>query len=154
MELNNYKVGPHPDIGTAWLILSHGAFVGATIASTGLSVAFLTFAYGQTRRLGREFQQLALGWNIVSLVISAWTVYAIFKTWASAEEWPVKARIFDDFGFGFLLLVELTVTFFNLWTLRMALLWYCLGPDNKNSKNNNNNAITDTAAIDGAILAT
>lgn len=135
------RIGPHPDIGTAWLVLSHGAFINSIIASSGLAVAFLIFAFSNTFRLGVHFQELAIGWNITSLIISAWTLYAIITTWTTAREWPVSDRIFDDFAFYFLIFVTFVVTLFNAWTLRLGLMWYKMNYNKRGSDTNNVSAI-------------
>lgn len=90
--------------------------------ATSISVAFFLFTWGGDAGDARkEFQRLGISWNLVSTLISLWTVYAIYKTWQSAEEWPVKIRIFDDFGFAFLTFVTLVIAVLNLSILQVAL---------------------------------
>ena len=115
-------MGPHPDIGTAWLLLSHGPFLACSMTATAIAISLLIFAYTRTNcHHQKEFQRLAITWNIASSVVSLWTIYAIMKTWQSAEDWPQKVRIFDDFGFGFLSFVALLIALFNLFILQSSL---------------------------------
>ena len=148
----------HPDIGTAWLVLSHGPYLAASIAATSQSTSMITDAFrllfeddviaskddkeiannGNRRsrpRLSRkmtylasEYVRLAIVWIVVSFVISLWTLYAIAKTWETAELFPEKDRIFATFGFSFLTLVTCIVALGNLASLRFLYLWSTHNP--------------------------
>lgn len=117
----------HPDIATAWLVLSHGAFLGAAIAATAVSVGLIIVAYANAQiNLFpgiRRLRRLAMGWNICSFLISAWTVYAISRTWQAGRRWPSKARIFDNFGYITLMLLAFSIALFNVWTFHTACRW-------------------------------
>ena len=99
----------------AFLVLSHGSFISASISACSIAIALLTLRFVLGARYPPELRRLALGWNLTSLVISIWTVYAIFKTWGTADTFV--ERIFTDDSFVYLLFVTGTVAAFNVWTL-------------------------------------
>jgi hypothetical protein len=102
------------DIGTAWLLLSHGAFLGATVGSAALAQSFLVFLEGSVT-LKNTVRGLSIMWAVASLVIAAWTIYAIAVTWRTSNE--VRSPVFHPFAFASLILVVLLVVASNLWTL-------------------------------------
>ena len=111
-----------PNVATAWLILSHGAFLGASIASTGLSLTLVVIAFGTTNAFPRKLQRLAIAWNVLSFLISGWTVYAISATWRVSQRY--KERIFDDFGDASLLFITIALACINLWSAQMSVSSY------------------------------
>lgn len=115
--------GHGPFISVAWLVLSHGAFLGASIAATSISAALIITTYAEAFKGAHKFQHLAIGWTIASLLISLWTCLAIAQTWAASHLFPKSQRIFNDFGFALLTFITLVVAYFNLWTLFLCLKW-------------------------------
>ena len=126
---------PEPDAGSsfaeiqfsAFLVLSHGAFWGAAIAASAVSITIylLLFTVARNTNLPQRVLAVAVGWNVVSVLISAWTVFAIASTWRSAARLPANLRIFGNGGFGFLLLVTLLIASANLWTLAEISIDVC-----------------------------
>jgi hypothetical protein len=96
-------------------VLSHGAFIGASIGSSAVAVSLLTLRYVLRDFYPADLRVLGMGWNFASLIISIWTVYAIFKTWNTADNFI--EQIFTDEGFMFLLFVTGSIAAFNIWTL-------------------------------------
>ena len=102
-----------PEIGTAWLILSHAAFLTAQIGSSAIGLSF--FAFFTSSPFLNSLRNLSIGWICVSLFIGFWTAYAIWNTWVAAKK--MKNRIFSDFGFVFLLLVNFYIMATSVWSL-------------------------------------
>lgn len=105
----------HPliEIGTAWLALSHGAWVGASVACFSISMALVSlFGSGV---LHDPIKSMALGWAALGLFVAVWTIYAIGITWRTSK--MVEGAIFDDFGFTFLLLVGMATLGIGVWTI-------------------------------------
>lgn len=109
-----------PSIGTAFLVLSHGAFLGVTVSTTAISVALMITVIVSRSHEFQQLRSLALAWNAASLIVSAWTVYAIAQTWRTAKMFQYK--VFDDFGFSFLTVVTVVIASFNLWTLSINVM--------------------------------
>jgi len=109
------------DISSAWLVLSHGTFLSAALAASALSLTLyvLFFVVSPLKRLPSKVLDLAIGWNIVSFAISAWTVFAISKTWIAARK--ITNKIFDDFGFSFLMIVTIFIGAVNLWFMVLVI---------------------------------
>jgi hypothetical protein len=98
-----------PDIGTAWLLLSHGAFLTAAVAALGISTALYTSKWTYESRL------LCCGGAIGSFTILAWILYAIYRTWQAAKQFQDK--IFTDIAFEILLMVT------AVWMLYAAIIF-------------------------------
>jgi hypothetical protein len=109
-----------PDIGTAWLVLSHGAFLTASVGASALAVSLMLFVFETTheRRLNCALRALAIGWNAASFLISAWTVFAISQTWRAALRY--REQIFGNFGFASLTFVAIALAAVNAWSCGMA----------------------------------
>jgi hypothetical protein len=101
-----------PEIGTAWLVLSHGVFLGAQIAASSLGSSFLRKDINQTL-----LKPVGIFWLVVSLVIGGWTFYAIDSTLKAARRIPEKTLIFGVPGFVFLFIVNGFVMAGTVWTL-------------------------------------
>ena len=126
----------HPSISVAWLLISHGTFLGAAIAATGLSIGLIAVLFVDAfQRAHDRIRRLAIAWNVASFLISLWTLYAISATWTASHLWPRSQRIFGDFGFASLCLVTLVIALFNLWTLHTVYRWRtCTTTKNKKNK--------------------
>jgi len=102
-----------PEIGTAWLVLSHAGFLAAAITASTLGTSFLLFFNGSDFR--HLIKPLAIGWITAALLICAFGIYAVITTWNAARKF--ENRIFHDFGFVFLTVVFLYVTAASIWSL-------------------------------------
>ena len=101
-----------PEIGTAWLVLSHGVFLASQIAASNMGTTFLHKDLDQTL-----FKPLGIVWLLTSLLIGGWTFYAINSTFQAAKLIPEKTLIFGPPGFAFLFVVNGFVMFATIWTL-------------------------------------
>ena len=113
METEKKNKNGTPEIGTAWLVLSHAAFITGEIAASALGTSF--FVFYASSPFSTSLRPLSIGWITVSLFIGIWTAYAIWNTWIAAKK--IKNRIFDDFGFVFLLTVNFYVMAISVWSL-------------------------------------
>src|SRR5512147_1642631 len=100
-------------IQTAWLVLSHGTWISASIGSTAISTGLALIVKEPAFRA--IVHPLSFAWSAISLVISVWTLYAIAVTWRTSRS--LVSPVFDDFGFIFLSIVTLTVMGGTIWTL-------------------------------------
>lgn len=82
-----------PDIGTAWLVLSHGAWFGAEIAAVSVSL---------NESAGKN---IAIMWAAISIAICLWTFYAIETTRKASSQ--MKSTIFGSEAFIMLNLLNL-----------------------------------------------
>jgi len=100
-------------IGTAWLVLSHGAWVGAALAcfAIGLGMLFVLEADG----LRDKVKPNSIGWIATGIFVGLWTLYAISVTWRVSRQLP--DAIFDDFGFSFLTVVVLVIIGMGVWSI-------------------------------------
>lgn len=96
-----------PDIGTAWLVLSHGAWFGASIASANIGYGFLAI-----KTTGRA---LGIGWTTVSILLEMWTIYAIAMTWRASRQ--LQYTIFGDEAFVTLILLVMCLLATSVWTI-------------------------------------
>jgi len=107
----------HRDIATAFLALSHGGFITASIGATAISVtlAGLRSGIGQVNNtFSKRLKQLSIGWAAGSTGITVWTQFAIIRTWQSSATY--KHQIFGNLGFSILTLVNVFIGLLNLWT--------------------------------------
>lgn len=114
------------DISTAWLLLSHGPLIGAALAASALSVAIVIFAVSAVETTQRNgvlvpLLDLALGWHIGSTLITLWVIYAISTTWQTEHRYPMRQRIFGDFGFATLLFITLFLGGVNVVAARVTM---------------------------------
>lgn len=66
----------HPEIGTAWLVLSHGTFIASSIGSSSLGTGFIALFDGTPYK--EKVKPLGIGWISISILISCWTLYGEF----------------------------------------------------------------------------
>lgn len=104
-----------PEIGTAWLVLSHAAFLGAGVACSALGAALLSIFVNDKDR--STTKPLAIGWMVGGIFIFVWTIYAISMTWKAAKKIDKNRLIFNDFGFGFLTSLTLYLLATTIWSL-------------------------------------
>jgi len=88
------------DIGPAWLLLAHGAFITATSIGSSAAYQFLLTSQAQTNNATKA---LAIVQAVGSLLIGAWTIYAINGTWR--ENRKLVQPIYGNAGFLTLLLI-------------------------------------------------
>jgi hypothetical protein len=125
MQYETRPRGDDPDIGTAWLVLSHGAFLGASVGASALAVTLILFVFETSadRRRDCMLQALAIGWNVVSFLISAWTAFAITRTWQTALLY--SQQIFGHFEFATLMFVAVALAValaaVNIWSCVIAV---------------------------------
>jgi len=100
-------------IGTAFLVLSHGAWVGAALACYAIGAGLILFFDGSPLR--DKAKPNAIGWVATGIFVGVWTIYAVAATWRASRK--LDGAIFDDFGFSFLILVVLAVMGMGIWTL-------------------------------------
>lgn len=104
-----------PEIGTAWLVLSHGSFLAAGIACSALGVSLL--AIYTDKKLRSTTKPLAIGWVVGGIFMYIWTIYAIASTWKASKKMDSKSLIFNDFGFVFLTALTLYLLASTTWSL-------------------------------------
>lgn len=90
------------DIGPAWLLLSHGAFLAAIGVGTNSAFVFL-IANPAFQTLA--FKSLAVAQSGGSVLIGLWTIYAIHGTWR--ENMKLKSPTYGDIGFVALIIIVL-----------------------------------------------
>jgi hypothetical protein len=119
MEQNNpvrvSEKTPPLEIGTAWLLLSHGAWLGVSIGSLGISVFADNVALSHGEKRGKSFRPFAIACAALSVTVTAWTVFAIITTWISNMR--VKNAVFGHTGFITVLLLALFVLALASWTV-------------------------------------
>lgn len=101
-----------PYIGPAWLLLSHGAFIGAIVASSGISYGFLI---ANTLISSVYSKGLAIVWCIISIFIAMWTIYAICGTWR--ENKKITQPTYGDEGFIMLITIVALLMGMDIWTI-------------------------------------
>lgn len=113
----------HGDVGTAFLVLSHAGWVGTSLAATSIAIALLFFAANRileggngNLQISKMSRQLGIVACVTSFNLTLWTLYAEWRTWISADQWPIDQRIFADAGFLFLMVVTVCVGIFNILT--------------------------------------
>lgn len=100
-----------PNISTAWLVLSHGPWVGAAIALMAITVAvYVAFISGFP-----NLRPLGVGLSVASLCVSLWTAYAVYVTGRVSMRFQYP--IFGLGGVISLMAVVLIVAAVNLWTM-------------------------------------
>lgn len=102
--------GRHPDIGTAWLILSHGVFFGVQIATQALIIVIARHAIDHRDRLVHFGMLISFG--IFNLGIGIWTGHAIILTWLTANKFV--EHVFGSGSFFFLLALDVILAVLNL----------------------------------------
>ena len=100
-------------IQTAWLVLSHGAWVGSALTADGLGLSLFPLFEGMLPR--EKIKPLSLGCISTGVLLGIWTVYAIAVTWNASRQ--LEKPIFDDFGFAFLMFVTFAVIGISIWML-------------------------------------
>lgn len=101
--MNSVDLRIPQQIGPAWLLLQHGPFAAAIVATTTIGmVAPNIYLY----RLVAIYV-LAMG----IIVIPPWTIYAILGTWR--ENKKVKNPTYGDFGFKSLITLVVLVSLPN-----------------------------------------
>ena len=88
------------DIGPAWLLLSHGAFLAAI--GVGSSAAF-QFLLANPAHANNSTKALAIVQAVGSIIIGSWTIYAINGTWR--ENRKLAQPLYGDGGFVALILI-------------------------------------------------
>jgi hypothetical protein len=102
-----------PEIGTAWLLLSHASWLVAAIATIALATSILVFA-------DEKWQQLSIGWCMAGLLILIWTVYAVVQTWNASKKYPNP--VFHEAGFITLLIIIVILIGIVIWSLITAVI--------------------------------
>lgn len=92
-----------PDIGTAWLVLSHGTWFGASIAATSVALNEST---------GPSVQYV---WAAMAIVIQLWTFYAIETTRRTSS--MLEVTIFGAEAFIMLYIMNFLVMGSSIWSL-------------------------------------
>lgn len=111
-EKNDYMQIFPSQIGPAWLLLSHGAFIGAIIASSAIAYAFLISGMlSQTVYT----KAMAIGWCCMSIIIACWTIYAIHGTYN--ENRKVAHPTYGSEGFFALIAIVVLLITMDTWTI-------------------------------------
>lgn len=107
---------PHtgPDVGTAWLLLSHAGWLAVSLACVTLGLSLLIF-FEDSSPFRPRMKPLAIGWTSVGLAFAVWTAYAVGTTWRSNRQVP--NAVFGDFGFSFVMILTLGVLGVGIWSL-------------------------------------
>ena len=106
-----------PDVSTAWLLLSHSGWIVTGITSISVGI-FLLF---NTTIARQRVRALAIGWLITGLHFMVWTFYAVIRTCIANNKIP--RPVFNNFAFGWVLLIIINVIVFNIWTIVDAFLF-------------------------------
>lgn len=120
-EIGGGRDGRTPEIGTAWLVLSHGAFVSASIGAAAIATAVAGLSRLADKRdlhTRRAARTLAFAWCAMSLAITTWTLFAIYRTWLTANKFAY--HVFNTPSFVFLAFVTFLVAVVNVCTLYLA----------------------------------
>lgn len=109
---NKQSAGPsYESIGTAWLVLSHAAWLGAALTAMSVGTSLIALV-DKDRDLVRP---MAIALVALGILLALWTVYAVAVTWNASRQLPVA--IFSDLGFTFLLFVVLATLAMGIWCL-------------------------------------
>jgi hypothetical protein len=100
------------DIGPAWLLLSHGAFIAAIVGGSNTAYNFLV---ANPALLNSADKGLAIMQAIGSLLIGSWTIYAISGTWR--ENMKLKHPVYGNLGFTALIFIVLYLMAIAVWTI-------------------------------------
>lgn len=101
-----------PNVGTAFLLLSHAGYLGVSLASLAFSAFVNNVGMNHPeKRAGNE--NLALGAGALSASLAIWTLYAVTTTWISNTK--VKNAVFGHAGFATIMLITLFVVVLSLW---------------------------------------
>lgn len=92
-----------PDIGTAWLVLSHGTWFGASIAALAIA---LTENHGLA---------VSITWACIALIIQIWTFYIVEMTRRASVK--IGAAIFGPEAFIMLNIMNLLTMGVSIWSL-------------------------------------
>jgi hypothetical protein len=103
----------NPDIGTAWLLLSHSGFLGAMLITNSIGFAFLVTEKTILNENG--IQALCIMWCVLSLLIGLWTIYAIRGTWC--ENRKIASPVYGDIGFISLICIVISIMATSSWTI-------------------------------------
>ena len=106
------------DIGPAWLLLSHGAFLAAIVGGSNTSFLFLI---SNPAHQSANDRALAIMQSAGSVVIGAWTVYAISGTWR--ENLKLRHPVYGNWGFAALMLIVIYLMAIALTTLVAVILY-------------------------------
>jgi uncharacterized membrane protein (UPF0182 family) len=60
---------------------------------------------------------LLIGWSLFAVLLSLWTVYAIYCTWLASMRFPPDQRIFGSAGFATLAAIVGVLVILNAATL-------------------------------------
>lgn len=96
------------NIGSALLLLTHAAFIGASIGSLSLATNILSLETSTSKGVGILFSALGI-------TLSTWTIRAIYITWQRAKLIPFP--IFRNFDFITLMLIVTLLTLIAIYTL-------------------------------------
>lgn len=105
-----YASDPPPDVGTAWLLLSHAGFFAISIQCAAAAVILI----GDIPK-NASLKSEAIGWLVLALLFKTWTAYALIKTWRANHR--VKRPVFGDIGFSTLFLLILLSAGKSIWTI-------------------------------------
>ena len=109
------------DIGTAWLVLTHGVFISAAIAASSIATRYLMM-WHECAQDERQYRLMILiigcWWGAASTAISMWTLFAIYETWLAASHF--QYRIFKNGGYLSLVGITLFVAAANIAVLTLS----------------------------------
>lgn len=92
-----------PNIGTAWLVLSHGTWFAASISAISLA---LTETHGSA---------VSITWACIALVLQIWTFYAIETTRKASDK--IGTAIFGPEAFILLNIMNFLTMGVTIWSL-------------------------------------
>ena len=106
------------DIGPAWLLLSHGAFLAAIAVGSNTGYSFLI---ANPAHVTAWSKALAIVACVGSLLVGAWTIYAINGTWR--ENRKLLVQVYGNGGFTALMLIVVYLIATALLTLVAVALY-------------------------------
>jgi hypothetical protein len=116
MSLVKQDLADEPNVGTAWLLLSHAGWLGLSVTSLALSafVENMNLAHPEKRQTSGS-SSLAVGSSVLAVASASWTVYAIVTTWISNTK--VKKPVFGHAAFALVLVLAVYLAALAIWSL-------------------------------------
>jgi hypothetical protein len=103
-----------PEIGTAWLLLSHAPWLMGSVTCLALATSFLVFFEADTA-FRAKLKPFAIYTAVVGLLFDIWTGYAVAVTWKHNH--LIANAVFGDFGFSFVMFLVANVLVLGIWCL-------------------------------------
>lgn len=106
------EIDKTPNVGTAFLLLSHAGYLGVSMASLAFSAFVDNVGLNHpTKRSSND--KIAIAAAVLSAALAVWTLFALITTWISNTK--VKNAVFGHGGFITVMLITLLVLTISLW---------------------------------------